>query len=344
MTRDAASRPLNVAVAGLGFMGATHARAWTRIPQARLLAVVSSDARKLQGDFSGVGGNLDIPPEPVDLSTVRKYRTFEQALEDPEVDAIDICLPTDRHAGAALAALSAGKHVLIEKPIALDPADGRRILADAAARKLTLMAAQVLRFLPAYAGLRDLLPAMGPVRSALFRRRCGAPDWSPWLTDARRSGGGVFDLLIHDVDFCVSLWGMPDAVRARGYEDLSRGIDVVNAELVYPHTGPVLVTGGWHHPRSYPFSMQFTVVADGATFEWTSGDPALRTYRADGQMEARELDTTDPFARELAYFADCALGGRYPALCPPEQSAEAVELMIKILESRSRGGEAVQCR
>jgi predicted dehydrogenase len=335
---------LRVAVAGLGFMGATHARAWMEIPEARLAAVISHDERKLAGDVSSVGGNLGLAIEPLDFSRARKYHSLDEALNDAEIDAIDICLPTDRHAGAALAALAAGKHVLVEKPLALGVEDCGRLLEEAKRSGRLLMAGQVLRFLPAWMLLADFVRGAGPVRSAVFRRRCAAPDWSPWLSDPARSGGGVFDLLIHDVDFCISLWGAPETVRATGYEDLARGIDVMHAELGYAGLGPVIVTGGWHHPKSYPFSMQFTVLTDGATVEWQSGDEQLRLYRGTGEMETRELDAGDPFARELGYFARCALAGEQPELCPPEQSAAAVAVMLKMLESRRRGGETIKCR
>ena len=204
-----------------------------------------------------------------------------------------------------------------------------------------LMAGQVLRFIPAYKVLAQELKTAGPLRSAFFRRRCSAPAWSRWLADPERSGGGVFDLLIHDVDYCISVWGMPRSVRATGFEDLAAGVDIMHAELGYPHIGPVVVTGGWHHPKSYPFSMEFTVVARDATFEWPFGSPEVREYRADGTAVLHELPATDAFAAELAYFADCVRHHRRPELCPPEQSAQAVALMRFMLESRSRKGETI---
>ena len=336
--------PLNVAVVGLGFMGATHARAWMDVPEARLAAVMSSNERKLSGDLTSVGGNLGLEAGILDFSNVRKYRAFEEVLSDPEIDAVDICLPTDQHSRAGLDVLASGKHVLIEKPLGLKPENCRRLIDEARARGRVLMAGQVLRFLPAYSLLRDIVSQGSPVRSAFFRRRCSAPDWSPWLSDPARSGGGVFDLLIHDVDYCISLWGVPRSVRATGHEDIPRGIDVIHGELDYPNVGPVEITGGWHHPKSYPFSMQFTVVTDAATMDWNMGEPDLRVYRADGELEPRKLDEYDPFTRELEYFASCALDGTHPDFCPPEQSAAAVEVMIKLLESRARGGQTLTCR
>jgi hypothetical protein len=118
---------------------------------------------------------------------------------------------------------------------------------------------------------------------------------------------------------------------------------VVHAELIYPGLGPVIISGGWHHPKSYPFSMEFTVVTDAMTVDWNSREDAFREYRADGESELCILDEVDPFVRELTYFAECALAGKQPELCPVEQSAQAVELMIKLVESRSRGGEPVSC-
>jgi predicted dehydrogenase len=335
---------MKVAVLGLGFMGATHVSAWQHVPGVTLAAVMSSDERKLTGDLTAIEGNLGNSGERLDFSNVRKHRTVEAALADPEVDAVDICLPTDLHALVAGAALRAGKHVLVEKPIALHYSEAEAVIREAKNSGRILMAGQVLRFAPAYALLAKALKTAGPLRSAFFRRRCSAPAWSRWLADPARSGGGVFDLLIHDADFCISLWGMPHSVRATGFEDLAAGVDILHAELEYPGQGPVIVTGGWHHPKSYPFSMEFTVVAEKATFEWPFGAPELREYREDGSAPVHPLPPSDLFAAELNYFAECVLNNRQPDLCPPEQSAQAVALMRFMLESRARKGETILCR
>src|ERR1035437_8098716 len=101
---------LNIAVIGLGFMGVTHLHAWRNIPTARLHAVVDADPRRLAGDLSSIGGNLGSAGEKFDFSDVRGYPSLEEALADPTIHAVDICLPTDQHAPAATAALRAGKH------------------------------------------------------------------------------------------------------------------------------------------------------------------------------------------------------------------------------------------
>src|SRR5271168_669612 len=105
----------------------------------------------------------------MDFSSAALYRTVEEALADPNVEAVDICLPTDQHASVAIAALRAGKHVLVEKPIALDYATACSAIAEAERAGRMLMAAQVLRFIPAYAEFRK---QGGRYRaySATFRR------------------------------------------------------------------------------------------------------------------------------------------------------------------------------
>ncbi len=336
---------MKLAVLGLGFMGTTHLKALRRLPEAQLAAVASDVEAQLSGDLTGVAGNIGGPGECFDFSSVHKYRDVESALADPDVEAVDICLPTHMHAAVAIEALRAGKHVLVEKPMALDAPNAGRMVEEARRQGRILMAAHVLRFFPEYQALRSLLESgrVGLVRSALFRRRCGAPAWSLWMGDPEKSGGGVFDLLIHDVDMCLHLFGRPEAVSATGYEDLANGVDVLTAQLFYAHGGVVLVSGGWHHPKRYPFSMEYTVTGDGGTAEYSSTGRAPAFYTSDGAVETLPLEEQDGYAAEIAYFIECCRRGRQPELCPPEDSAEAVRLTRLLLEARNLNGEKLSC-
>jgi predicted dehydrogenase len=336
---------MRIAVLGLGFMGSTHIQAWRQIPGAEVTAVASNDKRRLSGDLTGTQGNLGGAGAMLDFSAVAKYTRAEDAARDPAVEAVDICLPTHLHEHIAVLALRSGKHVLVEKPMALDGAAADRMIEEAVRHGRTLMAAQVLRFLPPYRTAADIVHSgrLGPVRSAIFRRRCAAPAWSAWLTDPAQSGGGVFDLLIHDIDFCLLAFGKPSAVSASGYEDLARGVDTIVAQFWYPTIGAVAIAGGWHHPAAYPFSMEFTIVADGGTLEFDSAGTPLSEYGADGRQHPLEVPDTDGYRAELAYFLDCATHGHKPLACPPEESAAAVKLALLMLESRNRNGGKVPC-
>ncbi len=306
---------------------------------------MSNVEKQLTGDLSDIQGNIGGPGERMDFSKVKKYRSVQEAAADPDIEAVDICLPTHMHAEAALAALRAGKHVLVEKPLALDGETADRIVAEAGKAGTVLMAAQVVRFIPDYRTVVERLKSgeLGPVRSALFRRRCAAPFWSQWLTNPEQSGGGVFDLLIHDVDICLQMFGKPQAVSATGYEAMPNGVDWILAQFHYPEIGTVAITGGWHHLKAYPFSMEFTVVADGGTFEYSSAGRPLTLYRADGCAQPVALPEINGYQAELEYFLDCAIHSRKPAFCPPEESATAVKLARLMVESRKRNGEKIAC-
>src|SRR5690242_17286774 len=165
---------MRIAVLGLGFMGSTHLKALREIPGAELAAVYSSDERKLAGDLTAIQGNIGGPGEQLDFSNVRKYREIEPLLADSSIEAVDVCLPTDLHEWAAVEAMRSGKHVLLEKPMALDGFGADRILSASRKYNRILMTAQVLRFIPAYTALRDAMAGgkLGRMRFAMFRRRC----------------------------------------------------------------------------------------------------------------------------------------------------------------------------
>jgi len=337
---------MRIAVLGLGFMGATHVEALSRIDGAELTAVYSADEKKLTGDLSSVRGNLGVRNGHADFSDVEKYRDVEAALADPAVEAVDICLPTYLHDVVTVEALRAGKHVLVEKPIAIDGYGADRMIAAARRYKRVLMAAHVLRFSPEYAVLRKAVRQgqFGGLRFALFRRRCATPDAGEWFKDPAKSGGGVFDLLIHDVDMALHLFGKPKAVSACGAVDQRRGLDCMDAQLFYEGGAVVVVSGGWHYPGEYPFSAEYSVTLEGNVIEHRSGGRPPMAYAADGSMQVLEMTGHDGYRAEIEYFLECCRNGQPPEFCPPGESADAVKLMSLLQDARSRNGVKLACR
>jgi len=270
---------------------------------------------------------------------VKHYGKLEDALADPEIDAVDLCLPTDLHESAAIAALGAGKHVLVEKPMALRFESCQRMMAAAERAKKILMVAHVLRFFPAYRALQRAVDdrELGTIGSATFRRRCAQPGWSDWITDKSRSGGGAFDLLIHDIDMALRLFGAPQAISATGYEDAAEGVDVISARLYYD--GFVAeISGGWMGPGGFPFAMEFTVLGDEGVLEYNSESRPLKRY---GGGEEVAVETMDGYAGEIAYFAECCRSGEQPSLCSPASSAESVRLALAMFDARTKNGERI---
>lgn len=332
---------MKIAVLGLGFMGGVHLRALSEVKGAELAAVFARNERQLSGDLTGTQGNIGGPAGHFDFSAVKRYRDLSAVFSDPEIDAVDLCLPTHLHESAAIDALRAGKHVLVEKPMALDAAAARRIVAEAQRADRILMAAQVIRFFPEYVALRNALPRLGTLRAACFRRRCAAPAWGGWLNDPAKSGGGVFDLLIHDLDFCVHLFGLPNAISATGASNPERGVDVLDARLFYPF-GAVTIAGGWQGPGTFPFRMGYSVVGDAGAIEFVSDSRPPTLYSA--TEETLPLDAQGGYAAEIQYFVDCCLANRQPERCPPAQSAQVIDLMHALLAAREKkNGEKVLC-
>jgi len=337
---------MRVAVIGLGFMGLTHLKAWQQIKDVEVAAIVSSDPKALAGDVSGIQGNLDTGSTPVDITKVARLADPMEAIGMAGIDAVDICLPTSMHADVSVAALESGIHVLVEKPMGLNPDDCRRIIEAARASRRTLMCAQVLRFFPAYTALIDAVRggSLGTVRQALFRRRCAAPKWSAWLSKKDVSGGGVFDLLIHDIDMALVLFGAPQTVRATGREDLSTGIDILNASLHYAGGFTVEITGGWHLASAYPFSMEYTVMGERGVMEYSSAKPETPHFYGPDSDHKPKLPDKDGYLAEVEYFVECVRTGAEPKRCTPESSAQAVALARLLDEARSKNGELFPCQ
>ncbi len=309
---------MRLAVVGLGFMGGVHLKAIRSLPEVQLAAVVSRRA----------------PDWPV-----KHYAALDDALADPAIDAVDLCLPTDMHESAGIAALRAGKHVLVEKPMALNVESCHRMIAEAGRAQKILMVAHVLRFFPEYRVLQRVVDnrELGSIRSAAFRRRCAQPGWSDWITDKNRSGGGAFDLLIHDVDMALRLFGAPSSISATGYEDASAGVDAISARLF--HEGfAVEISGGWMFPGSFPFAMEFAVLGERGVLEFNSESRPLKRY---GGGQEIALEPADGYAAEISYFAECCRTGAPPDFCAPSDSAEAVRLALALFEARAKNGERI---
>ena len=101
---------VKVGILGVGFMGKMHFTAYNAIRGAKVVALGDIDERKLSGDWSSIGGNIDGAEEKVDLSGIHTHaKAAPDLMKDPDVDVVDITLPTFLHAKFATAALKAGK-------------------------------------------------------------------------------------------------------------------------------------------------------------------------------------------------------------------------------------------
>lgn len=325
---------LNIGILGTGFMTVQHLKAYRSVAGARVAALCNPSGRHLDGDFTGVAGNVgDSEPLKLDMTQVRPFRDPAALFADPDIQAVDICTPTHTHVDLALAALAAGKHVLLEKPMARTHADARRI-ADAAIaaamRGVFLMPAMCIRFWPEYAWVRERIQRgeHGRVLDARFRRVASAPGWGrSHFLQGGTSGGALLDLHIHDVDFIQYCFGRPRAVMASGYSRVSGATDHVVALYLYPGGPTVSAEGSWAMADGFPFHMGFTVNFERATVDYDPGrGPEALRVASEGTVRPVVLTAPDGYTGELQHFVEAVSAGRAPDRVTAQDAATAIEI------------------
>ena len=239
MSGAESSRELGIGIVGLGFMGQTHLGAYQRAAEAgfsnKLVAVCDADPERRAGKAPAAGNfDTDAAEELFDPAEVKGYEDPAELFADPAVDVVSICTPTDSHVDLAIAALKAGKHVLVEKPVAVSADEVRRLAAVDAETDTLCMPAMCMRFWPAWAWLCERVRegTYGAVRSAAFQRLGTRPGWGGgFYEDDSRTGGALVDLHIHDADFVRWVFGAPDELRSKARPRTSRpSIDIWMAQ------------------------------------------------------------------------------------------------------------------
>ncbi|HUU23083.1 MAG TPA: Gfo/Idh/MocA family oxidoreductase [Phycisphaerae bacterium] len=333
-------------VIGLGFMGRTHLASLAAHEGAEVVSVHDVEAERLAGPLTPGGGNIETASGAWDASSVRRCERLEEVLDDPGVEAVVVATPSHLHADLSCAALSAGKHVFCEKPMALTVADCDRMLAAAKAAGRQLMIGHCIRFWGEYAEAARIARSgrYGPVKSLTLTRYGSIPGFGArnWFHDPAKSGAAVLDLHIHDVDYALFVLGEPEAVRARGVPGPAGGYHQVVAELDYGPEGPVVsAEGGWL-PGEVPFQMEFRMCLEKATvlYKLRTDGPKGRLYVA-GESDPRALPESNAYAAEIDHFIGCVAGGRPSTIVPPGSSRDSVAVAIAETES-IRTGRAVE--
>jgi predicted dehydrogenase len=327
-------------------MGMIHYLAAAKVAGGRVTALCTRDPKKLAGDWRGIRGNFGPAGGMMDLSGLKKYDRLDALLADPDVDLIDVCTPTDRHPETALAALKAGKHVLVEKPIALRPEDADAMVAAARQAGRLLMVAHVLPFIPefAYAARAVREGAHGKLLGAHFKRVISRPDWSAAVADAARTGGPAIDLHIHDTHFIGLACGVPRQVFSCGVLE-GDAVAYLTTQYLYGPGGPaVSCSSGAVAQSGRPFVHGFEIYLERATLTYESGATPLTVLTADGRSEQPPLpgggEATAAFTAEIQAAVDGVAAGKEPDLLGGQLARDALVLCHKECAS-VRAGQAV---
>jgi UDP-N-acetylglucosamine 3-dehydrogenase len=325
---------MNVGVLGSGFMGGTHARAYAKLPDVKVVTVFSQSLEKAQTLADEVGA--------------RPTTAVQAILEDPTIDAISVALPTHLHKPLTLAALQAGKHVLVEKPFALTVADCDEMIAAQQQSGKLMMVGQVLRFWPEYRALIDFVHsgAIGQPLSAIACRLSQAPAWSDWFRNPAQSGGAVIDLMIHDIDALNWVMGAPISVYARGQLSAPQMWDHILTLIDYGDA-QASIEASELLPAGYPFTMGLIVLgkrgrveyhfkAGGVSVEMGNSINTLLAYEPN-KIYPLDITPGDAWEAQIAYFVDCVRTSRAPEVGTPQQARLAVAMANAARQSLETG-------
>jgi predicted dehydrogenase len=324
-------------------MGMIHYLGARKLQGAAVTALCSRDSKKLAGDWRSIRGNFGPPGEMMDLGHLKKYDRLDALLADPEIDLVDVCNPTNLHPETAIRTLRAGKHVLVEKAIALDASDADAMLRAAAEAKRLLMVAHVLPFTPEFAFAADAVRGgrWGRLVGAHFKRVISKPDWSAEIADAAKTGGPAVDLHIHDTHFIGLACGVPAKVFSTGVVENDAVVHLTTQYLYGPGGPCVSCSSGAVAQAGRPFVHGFEIYFEKATLVFESGTAPLTVLTADGKTEHPQLpgggEVTGAFTSEIQAAVDGIQAGREPDLLSGKLARDALVMCHRECQSVKTG-------
>ena len=346
-SHEVADLPIGVAVIGAGYWGPNLIRNFQASPQFHLRFVCDLDitrARTVLGSYSTVAATDDLT----------------LVLADPEVHAVAIATPAGTHLDVALAALRAGKHVLVEKPLAATQADGRALVAEAAERGLTLMCDHTYCYTPAVLRIREALHS-------------GELGELQYLDSVRINLGLVqrdidvlWDLAPHDlsiIDFVLPEGVWPVAVSAHGADPIGAGRACVAYLTLQLNTGGIAHV---HVNWLSPIKVRTTIIGGSKrTLVWDDLNPTQRiamfdrgvdvatpdelgaderhnmmvSYRS-GDMIAPALTEREALGQMVSQFATAIRTGA-PSLTDGRSGLRVLRILEAASESLAHGGATI---
>jgi predicted dehydrogenase len=337
---SSASSPLRIGIIGLGYWGPNLARALAATPGCELAYACDLDEgnrARLEGRYPG---------------TVLTDR-FDDLLEDDTLDAIVVATGAPSHHAIGMRVLAAGKHALIEKPLALTVADARELVATAEAGNRVLMVGHLLRFHPVFQQLHDI-SASGELGRMLYlytnRLNFGK---------VRADENALWSLAPHDISLALAIAGeRPEEVSARGEAFLREGVeDVVFGYLHFPSGLVAHLHVSWLDPHK---SRKLTVVgSEGmAVFDDTEADRKLTVYekasspsRFDtwgefqalrtGDVRIPQVPNAEPLVQETKAFVAAIREGRATVASGAEGLA-VVEVLTALQTSLEQRGAPIR--
>ena len=284
-------KKLGVAVVGTGFWGKNHARVYKELDSTELVAVCDVDAEKAKGIAAQFG--------------VKAYTSSARMLKNENIEAVSICTWSTSLAKEALKALRAGKHVLVEKPMATNTKQAQKLLATAEENKVHFTVGFLMRFIPGMQHIREAVEnkKIGELVCATAKR---VSQWPERIGDV----GVVKDTAIHDIDVMrfifnedpIAVYAKTGSMRHRKFEDYAQIM------LTYEGGKSAFIESNWLTPYK---TRSLTVTGSDAILmlDYITQELWIEAAKENRQPK---FPWQEPLKLELQHFADCVLNKQKP--------------------------------
>ena len=326
---------LHAGMIGSGFIGQQHANAYKALDSVHLAAIA---------DVNEVAGR-----KAAQENGCVYYADVEEMLKREALDFVDVCVPSFLHHSFVSLAARYGKHVLCEKPFALTSEACGHMIDECRAAGVKLMVAQCERWTAPVKAIYELLKRgdIGRIHLAVMTRLAQHPDWTTWHRNPDKSGGGLFDLQVHDIDLLVSMFGEVQSVSAIGWKSDSGCWNHVSAELTFANGAKAVSEGSEEMINGYPFTLGMRITGDngGAEYRYCGGyniessesaETSFVVYHAGRQPEILALNEGGEYAEEISAFAR-AIELEIPVPIAPEESMYVIRVTEAIKRALETG-------
>ncbi len=328
---------VRAAVIGLGWPGMQHLKGYIADARAEVIAICDLDEARVQA----VASEYNIP---------QTYTDHLEILENDQIDAVSVCLPNFLHAPITIDALNNGKHVLCEKPPALNAAEAQAMLAASDENEKTLMYALVQRFDGSTQRLKELIcdGVLGDVYfgKAGYVRRHGIPIGKDgWFVDKARAGGGaLIDIGVHALDCIWWLMGTPNPVEVMGttYSHFKKSVpdtikysveDATFAQIYFENGATIVLETTW--ALNLPGDNYIKVAG-------TQAGASLTPFMLYAQENSKEIDkpleapAVNSFDAEVEHFVECIAERKVP-ISSGKQGLILMQMLDGIYASAEKG-------
>ena len=314
-------KKLGVAVIGTGFWGKNHARVFEDLPSTELVAICDTNAERAEAIASQFN--------------VKAYTTSTRMLKNEEIEAVSICTWSTSLAKEALTALNAGKHVLVEKPMATDVKQAKRLADTAEKNSLHLTVGFLMRFIPGLQHIREAVSnkKIGELVCVTAKR---VSQWPERIGDV----GVVKDTAIHDIDIMryisnqdpMTVYAKTGSMKHKKFEDYAQIM------LTYEDGKTAFIESNWLTPYK---TRALTVTGSEAIMRLDYITQELWIENAKDSFQPN-YPWQEPLKLELHHFADCVSSQKDP-LITASDGVKALQIAEAALRSSARN-RAVKLR